>query len=210
MTHHGSYLTKNSSRSTRAIDLCSLYNWYVSLKPLSRALTVKNVFFRLMDSLMFPRELQYAVINAIDISSSDGQHSLVNCSYANRALSVICQQRIFEYVEISYVAFDAEDIGVILHDDERTTGHKFLNLLAGSPHIGPYVRNLTMRTLPHRGRPKSAKYSTESSNTPFFSLYAIMPQLHNLKGFITSPADLYPWHSFEGRTKNFSLVSSHV
>lgn len=160
-----------------------------------------------MDSLpVLPRELFYRIINAIDAGSPEGRQSLISCSYTDRALSVISQERIFRNVQISYVIWITQGNDKTLLDYEGTTGHKFRDLLAGSPHIGPFVQNLTIKMLSIRrfNSATLAKYSKTSSKTALFSLYAIVPQLRNLKGLILpNSINHVMWSSVEEHAKAF-------
>ncbi|KAF8874947.1 hypothetical protein CPB84DRAFT_1752824 [Gymnopilus junonius] len=154
-----------------------------------------------------PSEVLYRITNAIDGTCPEGRQSLLAFSCANRALGTICQEQIFHDVEISYTARSSEDAGIILLDDEATTGHKFLDLLTSSPHIRPYVRTLAINKLLNYGRPESMsdvsiKYAQEGSNTESFSFYSIVPQLPNLEGLTTVHTKHFQsWAHLEGLTR---------
>lgn len=174
-----------------------------------RDFLVKGI--KMVPPSVLPYELLYCIMDVFDAASPEGRLSLFACSYANRALSTICQERLFRNVEISYRLFRDDNFHLVFRDDERTTGHKFLDFLAGSPHIGPYVQNFTINAMKPSGRPMSfasSGLSDTSSNTPSFSLYKIVPRLRNLKGFIITHTDGYyfcHWNAVEQRTKTFFI-----
>ena len=136
---------------------------------------------------LLPLELLVLIIDNVDSSSEEGRQSLRNLSLANNALRSICQERLFRTVELYYVtSIDVRDGTTLLFsEDEDNTGRRFLDTLARSPHIGPFVRYLEITTLqldPMEFTPPP-KSNSESAS---FSLYSIVPALPNLKGFSVS------------------------
>ncbi|KAF8869738.1 hypothetical protein CPB84DRAFT_1754877 [Gymnopilus junonius] len=75
-----------------------------------------------------PSEVLYRITNAIDGTCPEGRQSLL-AFHVQIAHSVLYAKKDLPDVEISYTARSSEDAGIILLDDEATTGHKFLDLL---------------------------------------------------------------------------------
>ncbi|PPQ97607.1 hypothetical protein CVT26_002365 [Gymnopilus dilepis] len=165
-----------------------------------------------------PLELLVEIIQFVDATSQDGQLTLSSFGLTNRALIEPCQRRIFQEVEISYIQSRANRsvlAPILIRDgdtsnNEFTTGHLFGKLLATSPHIASYVNTLTVRVSqgsgsfdPFDGPPAGILTSEMES----FSLYAIIPQLYNLKALLTYSRSPKPWDEMGVRLKGF-LVSS--
>ncbi|PPQ71724.1 hypothetical protein CVT26_007634 [Gymnopilus dilepis] len=146
-----------------------------------------------MPSPFLPQELLFHIIDNVDPSSEQGQQSLRATSLAGHALRIICQERLFQKVQISYVASVDHLRGMIfiLSEDERTTGQRFRDVLNRSPHIGAYVQSLTINT---SKKPWSGSLDPEDmfglpkcySELPSFSLYSIVAAMPNLKKFSVS------------------------
>ena len=147
-----------------------------------------------------PLELLVEIIQFIDATSQDGQLTLSSFGLTNRALIEPCQRRIFQEVEISYIQSRANRsvlAPILIRDgdtsnNEFTTGYLFGKLLATSPHIASYVNTLTVRVSqgsgsfdPFDGPPAGISTSEMES----FSLYAIIPQLYNLKALVEDKKD---------------------
>ncbi|KDR83193.1 hypothetical protein GALMADRAFT_221124 [Galerina marginata CBS 339.88] len=150
-------------------------------------------------SLVFPIELLELVLNNLQIDNDDDQKSLISCSYANHILRIICQKRLFQNVVVTHgVLYPSRTVVISFFDYEHSTGYRFLRLLDASPHIGSYVRNITLEAVYLLSLPDA---DTTSSRDPKFSLHAILSRLQNLQKFdIWARGDL-PWSQLDEPTK---------
>ncbi|KAF8869731.1 hypothetical protein CPB84DRAFT_962199 [Gymnopilus junonius] len=151
-------------------------------------------------SEVLPLELLFHIIDSIDSSSSEGRQSLSACACVHHALLIICQERLFRDIELSY--FLNDDHKIVFCDGQGTTGHKFLGLLAASPHIGSHVRNLTINVVGGTALPKSFELC---STSPSFSFYRIVPQLSNLQGLFAHNRNGFYRDVFDERTESFFI-----
>ena len=159
-------------------------------------------------SYNLPFELLDLIIDNVDPSSRAGQSILKVCNLANQTLHSICQRRLFEEISLTYKLGHVEG-GTVLYDDERTTGHKFLNLINTSPHICTYVKKLSIDELPREAMLPSdpSRRSWNASDSATFSLYAIISQCKALEAFV--PRCYFDWNPsrrfIEERTQAFFL-----
>ncbi|KDR83191.1 hypothetical protein GALMADRAFT_134681 [Galerina marginata CBS 339.88] len=149
--------------------------------------------------LVLPNELLELIINNLQADNDDDQESLISCSYANRILCIICQTRLFQNVVVIHGEGHGAD-NITLFDDKQSTGNRFLRLLDGSPHIGSYVRKITLKAVFPRSLSDA---DTIASRDPQFSFYAIPSRLQNLQEFILLAPTYFRWRNFDEPTKTF-------
>ncbi|KDR83192.1 hypothetical protein GALMADRAFT_152136 [Galerina marginata CBS 339.88] len=143
--------------------------------------------------LVLPNELLELIINNLQAEIDEDQATLISCSYTNRILCIICQTRLFQNVVIVH---GKGHVGgnIIFFDDKQSTGYRFLRLLEESPHIGSYVRKITLQAVFPHSVPDP---DTISSKDPKFSFYAIPSRLQNLQKFVFLAPTYLPWSQLD-------------
>ncbi|KAF8869730.1 hypothetical protein CPB84DRAFT_1803564 [Gymnopilus junonius] len=153
-----------------------------------------------MPSIVLSNELLDLIIYNIDADSLEGRKSLLACSQANRALHIMSQRRGFRDVVLPYSSLRDKDSNLVLVEDTKQIGARFLDLITRSPHIASYVRSLEINVTSRRAGPQPPLIT---SYAYAFSLHNIVSRLHNLKQFVAGPdLEIHPkWESIEKNTR---------
>lgn len=151
--------------------------------------------------LQVPTEILDHILEDLDVASHDDRSSLLACSYANQALGVLAQKRLFRDVAISVKIGELYTETLFYEDnDGLTTGRKLLALLNVSPHIASYIQSITVTDVvqpPGLDQPSwSPEPNSIKSDNSEFPLYIITARAQNLKKLFLSISSLDSRHCF--------------
>ncbi|KDR83187.1 hypothetical protein GALMADRAFT_239024 [Galerina marginata CBS 339.88] len=161
--------------------------------------------------IQLPIEVLELIVDNVNSVPSEDRQALVNCSYANQVLGVMCQKRIFRNIQIKQEVDRVAREGYLFTEARGSDGERFLELIKTekSRHLASYVRNLTINivhALEYNHGRSELNPRNHNSTDPHFPLYAIVPRLQNLKRFavITSdPGMAVEWDTMESRLLTF-------
>ncbi|KAF8869817.1 hypothetical protein CPB84DRAFT_1855994 [Gymnopilus junonius] len=125
------------------------------------------------------------------------------CSGVNLELRIICQERIFNHIKLSYRTTTLPNLGLeCLCDNDG--GMEFLKLLEVSPQLASYVRRIDIDI--HHVEETD---SIIDSIMPNFSFYEIFPKLGRLRTILVDC--FMDWPKFELQARLFlAHISSRV